>query len=117
MLAMSISLPSRLILINNAGVSQAARLMDSSQDDYDLVMDVSVRGAFNMSRAPVPHFRSRRSGSIVCMGSVADQRGGGILGGPHYEAAKGAVQTLETAAWEASTLSPPHRWPRNLGVF
>jgi NAD(P)-dependent dehydrogenase (short-subunit alcohol dehydrogenase family) len=85
------------ILINNAGVSQAARLMDSSQDDYDLVMDVSVRGAFNMSRALVPHFRSRRSGSIVCMGSVAAQRGGGILGGPHYAAAKGAVQTLAKA--------------------
>jgi NAD(P)-dependent dehydrogenase (short-subunit alcohol dehydrogenase family) len=85
------------ILINNAGVSQAARLMDSSQDDYDLVMDTSVRGAFNMSRALVPHFRSRRSGSIVCMGSVAAQRGGGILGGPHYAAAKGAVQTLAKA--------------------
>ncbi len=85
------------ILINNAGVSQALRLMDSSQDDYDLVMDVSVRGAYNMSRALVPHFRSRRSGSIVCMGSVAAQRGGGILGGPHYAAAKGAVQTLAKA--------------------
>ena len=85
------------ILINNAGISQAARLMDSSQADYDLVMDVSVRGAFNMSRALVPHFRSRRTGSIVCMGSVAAQRGGGILGGPHYSAAKGAVQTLAKA--------------------
>jgi NAD(P)-dependent dehydrogenase (short-subunit alcohol dehydrogenase family) len=85
------------ILINNAGVSQAARLMDSSQDDYDLVMDASVRGAFNMSRALVPHFRSRKSGSIVCMGSIAAQRGGGILGGPHYAAAKGAIQTLAKA--------------------
>ena len=82
------------ILVNNAGVSQSHRLMDSSQSDYDLVMDASVRGAYNMSRAVVPHLRSRQSGAIVCIGSVAAQRGGGILGGPHYSAAKGAVQTL-----------------------
>lgn len=85
------------ILVNNAGVSQSQRLMDSSQDDYDLVMDSSVRGSFNMSRAVVPHMRSRRQGAIVCMGSVAAQRGGGILGGPHYSAAKGALQTLAKA--------------------
>lgn len=85
------------ILVNNAGVSQSYRLMDSSQSDYDLVMDASVRGAYNMSRAVVPHFRSRKSGAIVCIGSVAAQRGGGILGGPHYSAAKGALQTLAKA--------------------
>ena len=85
------------ILVNNAGVSQSHRLMDSTQADYDLVMDVSVRGAYNMSRAVVPSMRSRHSGAIVCMGSVAAQRGGGILGGPHYSAAKGAIQTLAKA--------------------
>ena len=85
------------VLVNNAGVSQSHRLMDSTQNDYDMVMDVSVRGAYNMSRAVVPHFRQRRAGNIVCIGSVAAQRGGGILGGPHYSAAKGAVQTLAKA--------------------
>ena len=85
------------ILVNNAGVSQSHRLMDSTQDDYDLVMDVSVRGAYNMSRAVVPIMRARKSGAIVCMGSVAAQRGGGILGGPHYSAAKGAIQALAKA--------------------
>ncbi len=85
------------VLINNAGISQSKRLMDSTREDYDLVMDVSLRGAYNMSRALVPHLRSRRSGSIVCMGSVAAQRGGGVLGGPHYAAAKGGVQSLAKA--------------------
>ena len=85
------------ILVNNAGVSQSHRLMDSTQEDYDLVMDVSVRGAYNMSRAVVPIMRARKSGAIVCMGSVAAQRGGGILGGPHYSAAKGAIQALAKA--------------------
>jgi NAD(P)-dependent dehydrogenase (short-subunit alcohol dehydrogenase family) len=85
------------ILMNNAGVSQPNRIMDSTQDDYDIVMDVSLRGTFNMSRAVVPHFRSRSSGNIICMGSVAAQRGGGVLGGPHYAAAKGGVQTMAKA--------------------
>ncbi|WP_444756696.1 SDR family NAD(P)-dependent oxidoreductase [Pseudomonas sp. A014] len=85
------------ILINNAGVSQPFRLMASTMDDYELVMDVSLRGAFNMSRALVPHLRARRSGVIVNMGSVAAQRGGGVLGGPHYSAAKGGAQTLAKA--------------------
>lgn len=85
------------ILINNAGVSQPFKLMASTVEDYELVMDVSLRGAFNMSRAVVPHLRARRSGAIVNMGSVAAQRGGGVLGGPHYAAAKGATQTLAKA--------------------
>ena len=69
------------ILVNNAGVSQSQRLLDSTQQDYDLVMDTSVRGSFNMSRAVVPHMKGQHRGAIVCMGSVAAQRGGGILGG------------------------------------
>ncbi len=85
------------VLVNNAGVSQSHRIMDSTRDDYDLVMDSSVRGTYNMTRAVVPHMRSRRYGSIVCIGSVAAQRGGGILGGPHYTAAKGAVQAMAKA--------------------
>ncbi|MCA9848918.1 MAG: SDR family oxidoreductase, partial [Dehalococcoidia bacterium] len=85
------------ILINNAGISQAKRLMDSTMDDYDIVMDASLRGAFNMSRAVAPHFRGRHTGNIVCVGSIAAQRGGGILGGPHYSAAKGGVQSLAKA--------------------
>ena len=85
------------ILINNAGVSQPFKLMASTMEDYDLVMDVSLRGAFNMSRAVVPHLRAQRSGAIVNMGSIAAQRGGGVLGGPHYAASKGATQTLAKA--------------------
>jgi len=82
------------VLVNNAGISQAHRIMDSTPEDYDIVMDVSVRGSYHMSRAVIPSMRSHKSGAIVCMGSVAAQRGGGILGGPHYAAAKGAVQSL-----------------------
>lgn len=50
-----------------------------------------------MSQALIPHMRSRRSGSIVCLSSVSAQRGGGIFGGPHYSAAKAGVLGLARA--------------------
>ena len=76
------------------GVSQPDRLMDVTPEKYDLVMNVNLRGTFNMCQAVVPHLRARRQGSIVNIGSVAAQRGGGLFGGPHYAASKGAVQSL-----------------------
>ncbi len=82
------------ILVNYAGVSQPDRLMEITQENYDLVMNVNLRGTLNMCQAVVPHFRSRRQGNIVCIGSVAAERGGGLFGGPHYSASKGAVQSL-----------------------
>lgn len=85
------------ILVNNAGVSQPLKLLDITDADYDLVMDVSMRGSYNMTRAVVPHLRQQKSGAIVCIGSVAGLRGGGILGGPHYAAAKGAIHSFAKA--------------------
>jgi NAD(P)-dependent dehydrogenase (short-subunit alcohol dehydrogenase family) len=82
------------ILVNYAGISQLDRLMDVTRENYDLVMDVNLRGTFSMYQVVVPHFRNRRQGNIVCIGSVAAQRGGGLFGGPHYAASKGGVQSL-----------------------
>ncbi len=82
------------ILVNYAGISQPDRLMEVTPERYDQVMSVNLRGTFNMCQAVVPHFRARRQGNIVCIGSVAAQRGGGLFGGPHYSASKGAVQSL-----------------------
>lgn len=85
------------ILVNNAGVSQPRTLMEIDAEGYDLVLDVSLRGAFNMSRAVVPHLKANGSGSIISIGSVSGQRGGGVMGGAHYSAAKGAVHALTKA--------------------
>lgn len=85
------------ILINNAGISQPARTMEIEPADWDRILDVNLRGVLNLSQAFIPHFRSRRSGSIVCMSSVSAQRGGGIFGGPHYAAAKAGVLGLAKA--------------------
>jgi NAD(P)-dependent dehydrogenase (short-subunit alcohol dehydrogenase family) len=85
------------ILFNNAGITQPRKIMDISSDDYDAVLDVSLRGAMYMSQAVLPHMRERQQGSIICTSSVSAQRGGGILGGPHYSAAKAGVLGLARA--------------------
>jgi NAD(P)-dependent dehydrogenase (short-subunit alcohol dehydrogenase family) len=85
------------VLVNNAAVSRPNRIMEIAPADYDEVMDVNLRGTLYMSQALVSHFRERRSGAIVCLASVAAQRGGGIFGGPHYAASKGGVLALAKA--------------------
>ena len=85
------------ILINNAGISQPLKFMEIGAAQWDAVMDVNLRGVFNLSQAAIPGMRARRSGSIACMSSVSAQRGGGIFGGPHYSAAKAGVLGLAKA--------------------
>ncbi|MGH6896025.1 MAG: SDR family NAD(P)-dependent oxidoreductase [Geminicoccaceae bacterium] len=84
-------------LINNAAVSRPNRIMEIAPADYDEVMDVNLRGTLYMAQALIPHFRERRAGVIVCLASVAAQRGGGLFGGPHYAASKGGVLALAKA--------------------
>ena len=85
------------ILVNNAGITQPIKLMDIKRENYDAVLDVSLRGTLLMSQAVIPTMRAQKSGSIVCISSVSAQRGGGIFGGPHYSAAKAGVLGLAKA--------------------
>jgi NAD(P)-dependent dehydrogenase (short-subunit alcohol dehydrogenase family) len=85
------------ILINNAGITQPRKTLDISPQDYDAVLDVSLRGTLVASQAVLPAMRAQKSGAIVCVSSVSAQRGGGILGGPHYSAAKAGVLGLARA--------------------
>ena len=85
------------ILVNNAGVTQPARTVDITGSDYDRILDVSLRGTLYMSQAVIPTMKAQKSGSIICISSVSAQRGGGILGGPHYSAAKAGVLGLARA--------------------
>ena len=76
------------ILFNNAGITQPRKFLDITAADYDAVLNVSLRGMLYMSQAVIPAMREQKSGSIINTSSVSAQRGGGILGGPHYSAAK-----------------------------
>jgi len=85
------------ILVNNAGITQPAGTLDITRQDYDRILDVSLRGTLHMSQAVLPIMTANKSGSIVCISSVSAQRGGGILGGPHYSAAKAGILGLARA--------------------
>lgn len=85
------------ILINNAGVTQPVKVWDIAEADWDRIQDVNLKGVLFLSQAVMPHMRSAKSGAIACMSSVSAQRGGGILGGAHYSAAKAGVLGLAKA--------------------
>lgn len=85
------------ILVNNAGITQPRKTVDITAADYDAVLDVSLRGTLLVSQAVIPVMERQRSGSIICVSSISAQRGGGILGGPHYSAAKAGVLGLARA--------------------
>jgi NAD(P)-dependent dehydrogenase (short-subunit alcohol dehydrogenase family) len=85
------------ILVNNAGITQPVKTLDITGADYDRILDVSLRGTLYMSQAVIPSMRAQKSGAICCVSSVSAQRGGGILGGPHYSAAKAGVLGLARA--------------------
>lgn len=85
------------ILFNNAGITQPRKTLEITASDYDAVLDVSLRGTLHMSQAVLPAMQQQRQGSIICTSSVSAQRGGGILGGPHYSAAKAGVLGLVRA--------------------
>ena len=84
------------ILVNNAGITQPIKFLDIKPENYDAVMDVSLRGMLYLSQAFIPSMKAN-GGSIICMSSVSAQRGGGIFGGPHYSGAKAGVLGLAKA--------------------
>jgi NAD(P)-dependent dehydrogenase (short-subunit alcohol dehydrogenase family) len=81
-------------LINCAAVVKAQPFLSIGESDYDLMLNVNLRGAFNLSRSALDLFVPQRSGVIVNVASVAAQRGGGLVGGAHYAASKGGVISM-----------------------
>jgi len=81
-------------LVNSAGIVRSQPLLDISEQDYQLMVDVNMKGAFNLCKSALAHFVQQRRGVIVNVASAAAQRGGGLVGGAHYAAAKGGVVSL-----------------------
>ncbi len=81
------------ILVNNAGVVSWGVLEDTSEEEWDRVMDVNAKGVFLGTRASIPEMRRAGGGSIINISSIS-----GIIGQdgiqPVYNASKGAVRLL-----------------------
>lgn len=78
-------------LVHCAGVAAPMRLADLDRASYDRMMDVNLWGTIQLTQALVPLMTGRPDPSIVCLSSLAGQRGGGFVGGLHYAAAKAGV--------------------------
>lgn len=96
------------ILVNNAGITRHAPFSTSSDDTWDAVLDVDLKGVFYCSQAVAPHMISQRSGKIVNIASVSgagasSHAGGSPAGNAAYAAAKaGVIQLTKSLARELS---------------
>jgi NAD(P)-dependent dehydrogenase (short-subunit alcohol dehydrogenase family) len=79
------------ILVNNIGFAVAGNVVDTSEADWDRVLDLSLRTAFLSSKYAVPVMAAQGKGAIVNVGSISGFRGGNYVG---YSAAKGGIHAL-----------------------
>ena len=88
------------ILVNNAGILRDKSLLKMTDDDFDAVIGVHLRGTFTCVRAAFEYFKTNGvAGRIVCIGSPTGQRGN--FGQTNYAAAKaGIVGMVRTWALE-----------------
>ncbi|MFO7749895.1 MAG: 3-oxoacyl-ACP reductase FabG [Desulfobacteraceae bacterium] len=77
------------ILINNAGVSKPSMLVNMTEEEWDLVMNVHLKGIFNTSQAAAPHMKARQWGRIINVVSTAGIFG--TIGQINYASAKAGV--------------------------
>src|SRR6476660_6972447 len=77
------------ILVNNAGITRDNLLFKMTEDDWDLVMNVHLRGSFLMSRAVQKHMVAAKYGKILNLSSVSAL---GNRGQANYSAAKMGLQ-------------------------
>ena len=79
------------ILVNNAGVTRDNLLFKMTEEDWDLVMGVHLKGVFNMTKAAQSHFVEQKYGKILNLSSVSAL---GNRGQANYSAAKMGIQGL-----------------------
>ena len=79
------------VLVNNAGIVSATRVVDLEEDEFVRTIDVNLSGAYRLTKAALPVLLKGAQPAIVNIGSMAAMRGGGLLGGSHYAASKGGL--------------------------
>ena len=90
------------ILFNNAGICAYATVDKMTDEEWDAMIDINLKGPFIVTRRVVPHMMEAKSGVIINNSSVMGLRGGNRLS--HYTASKWGLTGL-TKAW-AIELAP-----------
>lgn len=84
------------VLVNNAGILLRGKIEETSEDDWDRIMAVNVKGVFLGTKHAIPAMRQAGGGSIINISSTA-----GLVGSPGetaaYTATKGAVRLFTKA--------------------
>lgn len=83
------------ILVNNAGIGRVLSILDTSMEEYDLVMDSNVRSAYAFSKHAIPEMLKKHSGHIIITSSVTGTKG--QQGETAYTASKFACRGLGQA--------------------
>jgi len=80
------------VLINNAGLEVRGSILQCTEDDWDRLYDINLKGIFYMSNAFVPFMLEQGTGAIVNTGSILGYRTVGERAA--YSSSKGAIDTL-----------------------
>jgi NAD(P)-dependent dehydrogenase (short-subunit alcohol dehydrogenase family) len=87
------------IVVANAGIQAYGPFASSSEEDWNNVIDINVRGTANTMRAALPHMLSRKYGRIVIVSSGQGRHG--FKNGSAYSASKwGLIGLMKSVAWE-----------------
>jgi 3-oxoacyl-[acyl-carrier protein] reductase len=84
------------VFVNNAGLGGTAAIVDMTDEEWDVVVDVTLKGTFRCTRAALRHMIGRERGVIVNNASVLGWRA--QAGQAHYAAAKAGVMALTRCA-------------------
>ena len=89
------------ILVNNAATTRHLPLLEITEEDWDVVLDVDLKGVFNCTQAVLSHMMEQQYGKIINISSVAGFSGSRV-GMANYGVAKaGVIQLTKTTAMEA----------------
>jgi 3-oxoacyl-[acyl-carrier protein] reductase len=81
------------ILVNNAGLALFRSVELCTEEEWDRVFAVNLKGPFLLSKAVMPFMKSQRRGAIVNLASIAGKTGGVVAGAP-YSASKAGIECL-----------------------
>lgn len=84
------------VFVNNAGITRDATMRTMTEEQFDQVVSVHLKGCWNGTRSASAHMREQKSGSIINISSLSGKVG--LVGQTNYSAAKAGIVGLSKAA-------------------